>query len=95
MDYYGLISGGDASTSCFCRGLAVFPGLGGGFSPSIIYNQITRKSGPGPIFYYALLFGGVIAALEYPLEVHTALIHYEKWSWFTSFFALSCTFLNG
>jgi len=65
----------------------IFPTL------SIIYNQVTRKSGPGPIFYYALLFGGVIAALEYPLELYTALIHYEKWSWFTSFLAVSFTFL--
>lgn len=65
----------------------VFPTL------CVIYNQITRKRGIGPIFYYALLFGGVITALEYPLEVYTALIHYKNWSWITSFLALSSTFL--
>ena len=67
--------------------LWVFPVL------CILYNQVTRKSGLGPIVYYALLFSAGITAIEYPLELYTDLIKYIEWSWLTTFIALTITFL--
>lgn len=68
--------------------LWVFPTL------CILYNQVTRKSGLGQIFYLALLFSGVITAIEYHLEKYTELIDYLNWSWITSFSTLTITFLS-
>lgn len=59
----------------------------------VLYNQVTMKRGIGPIIYYALLFSAVITAIEYPLELYTNLIQYIDWSWFTSFYTLTITFL--
>jgi hypothetical protein len=59
----------------------------------ILYNQVTRKQGLWPIIYYALLFSAGITAIEYPIEQHTELINYLKWSWFTTFYTLTITFL--
>ncbi|MEM5766889.1 MAG: CBO0543 family protein [Bacillota bacterium] len=59
----------------------------------ILYNQITREKGLWAILGYAVLFGGGITALEYPLEKYTALITYVKWTWVTSFYTLTFTFL--
>lgn len=69
-------------------GLLVFPAL------CIVYNQITRNKGLWPIFYYAVLFSAGIVAVEYPLELYTNLITYIKWSWFTSLWTLTLTFLS-
>lgn len=60
----------------------------------ILYNQITRQRGIWPIVYYALLFSAAIVAIEYPLEQYTNLIKYQDWSWFTSFYTLTITFLS-
>lgn len=60
----------------------------------ILYNQVTRERGLWPIFYYALLFSAGMTAVEYPLELYTDLIHYIKWSWFTTFYTLTITFLS-
>lgn len=59
----------------------------------ILYNQVTKNRGLGPILYYAALFSAGITAIEYPLEVYTNLIHYIDWSWVTSFYTLIITFL--
>jgi hypothetical protein len=59
----------------------------------ILYNQVTRKQGLWPIIYYALLFSAGITAIEYPIERHTELIAYLQWSWFTTFYTLTITFL--
>lgn len=59
----------------------------------ILYNQITRERGLWPIFYYAGLFSAGITIVEYPIEIHTNLIHYKNWSWFINFIALTVTFL--
>ncbi|HBS57992.1 MAG TPA: hypothetical protein DEA44_01850 [Firmicutes bacterium] len=59
----------------------------------ILYNQITREKGLWAILGYAVLFSGGITALEYPLEKYTALITYVKWTWVTSFYTLTLTFL--
>lgn len=67
--------------------LWVFPVL------CILYNQYTREKGLGPIIYYAVLFGAAITAIEYPLEKYTDLITYLNWTWFTSFYTLTITFL--
>jgi len=67
--------------------LWVFPVL------CILYNQITRERVLWPIFYYAVLFGGGIAAVEYPIELYTKLIVYKKWNWMINFAALTLTFL--
>jgi hypothetical protein len=67
--------------------LWVFPTL------CILYNQVTRERGLWPIVYYAVLFSAVITAIEYPLELYTDLIKYLNWSWFTSFYTITITFL--
>lgn len=67
--------------------LWVFPVL------CVLYNQVTRKSGLGPIIGYALLFSAGIVAIEYPLEKFTKLITYHGWSWFSSFYTLALTLL--
>jgi len=67
--------------------LLVFPIL------CILYNQVTRKRGFWPIIYYALLFSAGITGIEYPLELYTDLIEYIEWSWFTTFYTLTITFL--
>lgn len=59
----------------------------------VLYNQVTRKRGFWPIIYYALLFSAGITAIEYPLELYTNLIKYKDWSWFTTFYTLTITFL--
>lgn len=59
----------------------------------ILYNQTTRKRGLGGIIWYALLFSALITAIEYPLELYTNLIKYKGWSWFTSYYTLTLTFL--
>ncbi|SMD02675.1 CBO0543 family protein [Sporomusa malonica] len=59
----------------------------------VLYNQVTKNRGIGPIIYYALLFSAGITAIEYPLERYTGLIHYIDWSWFTTFYTLTITFL--
>jgi hypothetical protein len=67
--------------------LWVFPVL------CILYNQVTRKSGLGPIIGYALLFSAGMTAIEYPLEKFTKLITYHSWTWLTTLTALTITFL--
>jgi len=67
--------------------LWVFPAL------CVLYNQVTKDRGIGPILYYALLFSAGITAIEYPIEVYTDLLHYIEWSWFTTFYTLAITFL--
>ncbi len=67
--------------------LWVFPVL------CILYNQVTRNKGLWPIIYYAVLFSAGITAIEYPLELYTELITYIDWTWFTSFYTLTLTFL--
>lgn len=59
----------------------------------ILYNQLTRKCGPGMIILYALLFSAAITAIEYPLELYTQLIRYNTWTWFTTFYTLTFAFL--
>lgn len=66
----------------------VFPTL------CVLYNQVTRKKGLWPIVYYAVLFSAGITAIEYPLELYTQLIKYKDWSWFTSLYTLTVTFLS-
>ena len=73
--------------TCILFELWVFPVL------CILYNQVTRERGLWPIIYYALLFSTGITALEYPLELYTDLIKYIEWSWLTTFFTLTITFL--
>lgn len=68
--------------------LVVFPVL------CIWYNQVTREGGFGSIIFYALLFSAGITAIEYPLELYTNLIKYISWTWFTSFYTLTITFLT-
>jgi len=68
--------------------LWVFPTL------CVWYNQVTRKQGLWPIIYYALIFSAGIVVIEYPLERYTELIKYLKWTWFTSFYTLTLTFLS-
>jgi hypothetical protein len=65
----------------------VFPTL------CILYNQVTREKGIRPILCYAVLFSAVITAFEYPIELYTDLIDYLNWSWFTSFYTITITFL--
>ncbi len=60
----------------------------------VLYNQVTREKGLLPIFYYAIMFSAGIVVIEYPLELHTQVIKYLNWSWFTSFYALTLTFLS-
>ncbi len=60
----------------------------------ILYNQVTRERGIWPIIYYAVLFSAGITAIEYPLEIYTDLVRYNKWSWFTTFYTLTLTFLS-
>ncbi len=67
--------------------LWVFPVL------CILYNQVTRTRGLPAIVGYALLYSAGITALEYPLERYTDLIKYLNWTWFTSFYTLTLTFL--
>jgi hypothetical protein len=67
--------------------LWVFPVL------CILYNQVTRTRGLAAILGYALLYSAGIVAVEYPLERYTALINYLDWTWFTSFYTLTATFL--
>jgi hypothetical protein len=59
----------------------------------ILYNQITRRKGLWPILYYAVLFSAGITGIEYYTEKYTKLITYINWSWFTSFYTLTLTFL--
>lgn len=59
----------------------------------ILYNQVTRTRGLGPIIGYALLFSAGMTAIEYPLELYTKLITYHGWTWFHSFCTLTATFL--
>jgi hypothetical protein len=59
----------------------------------ILYNQVTRERGLWPIIYFAVLFSAGMTAIEYPIELYTNLIRYIDWSWFTSFYTLSMTFL--
>lgn len=60
----------------------------------ILYNQVTRERGLWSIFFYAVLFSAGMTAIEYPLELYTDLIKYIKWSWFTTFYTLTITFLS-
>ncbi|MCL6634875.1 MAG: hypothetical protein K6T29_03800 [Peptococcaceae bacterium] len=60
----------------------------------ILYNQVTRERGLWPVLYQALLFSAVITAMEYPLERYTQLIKYLNWSWLTTFFTLTVSFLS-
>lgn len=60
----------------------------------VLYNQVTRERGLWPIFYYAVLFSVGMTAIEYPLEKYTQLIKYINWSWFTTFYTLTITFLS-
>lgn len=60
----------------------------------LLYNQITRERGVRPILCYAVLFSAVLTAIEYPLELYTDLIEYLNWSWFTTFYTLTITFLS-
>ncbi|NLJ76609.1 MAG: hypothetical protein GX325_05050 [Peptococcaceae bacterium] len=66
----------------------VFPTL------CILYNQVTRERGIWPILYYALLFSAGTTAIEYPLELYTDLIQYHHWTWFTTLYTLTITFLS-
>ncbi|KJS12323.1 MAG: hypothetical protein JL56_12950 [Desulfotomaculum sp. BICA1-6] len=59
----------------------------------ILYNQVTRKRGLWPIFYYAVLFSAGITAVEYPLELYTDLIVYTNWHWYDTLLSLAVTFL--
>ncbi|MDT8901549.1 CBO0543 family protein [Anaeroselena agilis] len=59
----------------------------------ILYNQLTRTRGLTAAVGYALLFSAGITALEYPLEYYTNLIEYKNWTWFTSFYTITATFL--
>ncbi|WP_093797808.1 CBO0543 family protein [Sporomusa acidovorans] len=59
----------------------------------ILYNQTTRTQGLGNIIWNALLFSAFITAIEYPLELYTDLIKYKSWSWFTTYYTLTLTFL--
>lgn len=59
----------------------------------IWYNQVTRRRGLIAIICYALLFSAGMTAIEYPLELYTNLIKYIDWSWFTTFYTLTLTFL--
>lgn len=59
----------------------------------VLYNQATKDRGIGPIIYYALLFSAGITAIEYPIERYTNLLHYIDWSWFTTYYTLTITFL--
>ncbi|MDF2571536.1 MAG: hypothetical protein K0R55_3140 [Sporomusa sp.] len=59
----------------------------------ILYNQTTRTRSLGAILWYALLFSAGITAIEYPLELYTNLIKYKSWTWFTTFYTLTLTFL--
>ena len=60
----------------------------------LLYNQVTRERGIWPILYYAVLFSAGMTAIEYPLELYTNLIEYHAWSWFTTFYTLTITFLS-
>jgi hypothetical protein len=60
----------------------------------LLYNQVTRKRGIWPIIYYAVLFSAVVTAIEHSLELYTDLIEYHNWSWFTTFYTLTITFLS-
>ncbi len=60
----------------------------------ILYNQVTRKAGIWPILYCAVLFSAGMTAIEYPLELYTDLIRYKQWSWFTTLYTLTITFLS-
>ncbi len=73
--------------TCIFFELWIFPIL------CIWYNQVTRKRSLGGILLYALLFSAAITAIEYPLERYTRLITYIEWSWFTTFYTLTITFL--
>jgi len=67
--------------------LWVFPVL------CVLYNQVTRERGLGPIILFALLFSAGMTAIEHVLEQYTDLIRYLDWSWFTTFYTLTITFL--
>lgn len=60
----------------------------------VLYNQVTRKLGFKSILAYAIFFSAAMTAIEYPLELYTDLIKYIKWSWFTTFYTLTITFLS-
>jgi len=59
----------------------------------ILYNQVIRERSFWPIVSYAILFSAGITVIEYFVELHTDLIQYIKWSWRTSFYTLTITFL--
>ncbi|WP_207644284.1 CBO0543 family protein [Desulfolucanica intricata] len=73
-------------TSLFFE-LCAFPTL------CILYNQVTKERGLWPIIYYAVLFSAGMTLVEYPLELYTDLIEYINWSWFTTLYTLTGTFL--
>lgn len=60
----------------------------------VLYNQVTRERGLLAILFYAVLFSAGMTAIEYPLEIYTQLIKYLNWSWFTTFYTLTITFLS-
>ncbi|MDD4237926.1 MAG: hypothetical protein PHT62_05165 [Desulfotomaculaceae bacterium] len=60
----------------------------------VMFNQVTRKQGFRLILTYAVLFSAGITAIEYPLELYTDLIHYNKWSWYITFVTLVITLLS-
>lgn len=59
----------------------------------ILYNQVTKEKDIRFIVFYALLFSAGITMIEYPIERYTTLINYLNWSWFTTFYTLTLTFL--
>jgi hypothetical protein len=73
--------------TCILFELWVFPVL------CVWYNQVTRDKSLLSIILYALLFSAGMTAIEYPIEVYTELIKYIEWSWFTTFYTLTITFL--
>ena len=73
--------------TCILFELWVFPIL------CVWYNQVTKDKSFLPIIGYALLFSAGMTMIEYPIEVYTELITYIEWSWFTTFYTLTITFL--
>lgn len=74
--------------TCVFFELWIFPIL------CVLYNQVTRERGLFPIIGYALLFSASMTALESLLEKYTNLIKYFDWTWFTTFYTLTLTFLS-
>ncbi len=86
ISYPERIAGAIFDTSLLFE-IWVFPVL------CILYNQVTRKRGLWPIFYYAVLFSAGITAVEYPLELYTDLIEYTNWHWYDTLLSLAVAFL--